>query len=216
MEECARAKSFFKSQIKHLKLLGFDDAMERIAGAVPVCMMHLIWTCALDQHYVRSSLSGSLQCNAMTMSLADVANPSPYDYHLPESLAAACELGHDLHYLREFSPEDGFLPKEVLRHKLDLSADDYASGVHNYDEDCMFLDSFEVFKLFEDSSTVHSGDAGEDDWGPLDNLKPTPKNGSAGSGDFNVKSKHSKVKLGVSHLPMHIEVRLRSSNGLKI
>ena len=68
----------------------------------------------------------------------------------------------------------------------------------------MFLDSFEVLGLFEDSSTVHSGNAGEDNWGPLDNLKPTRKKfRSKGSGDFNVKSKHSKVKLGVSHLPMH-------------
>ena len=68
----------------------------------------------------------------------------------------------------------------------------------------MFLDSFEVFELFEDSSTVPSGNAGEDNWGPLDNLKPTPKYfQSAGFGDFNVKSKRSKVKLGVSHLPMH-------------
>ena len=94
-------------------------------------MLHLIWTCVLDQHYIRSSLSGHLECNAMTMPLADVAYPSPYDYHLPESLAAACELGHDLHYLREFSPDDNFLTKDVFRHNFDLSADDYASGVHN-------------------------------------------------------------------------------------
>ena len=57
MGECARAKSLFDSQIKHLKLLPFDDAMERIAGAVPVCMLHLIWTCILDQHFIRRSLS---------------------------------------------------------------------------------------------------------------------------------------------------------------
>ena len=104
MGECARAKSFFQSQIKHLQLLSFDDAMERIAGAVPVCMLHLIWTCVIDQHYIRCSLSGDASCNAMTISMADVAYPSPYDYHLPESLAAACELGHDLHYLAGFDP----------------------------------------------------------------------------------------------------------------
>ena len=79
MGECARAKSFFDSQIKHLKLLSFDDAMERIAGAVPVCMLHLIWTCVLDQHYIRCSLSGKRECNAMALSMADVAYPSPYD-----------------------------------------------------------------------------------------------------------------------------------------
>ena len=81
MGECARAKSFFDSQIKHLTLLPFDGAMERIAGAVPVCMLHLIWTCILDQHFIRSSLSGDLSCNAMTLFMADVTHPSPYDYH---------------------------------------------------------------------------------------------------------------------------------------
>ena len=68
MGECARAESFFDSQIKHLSLLTFDDAMERIAGAVPVCMLHLIWTCVLDQHFVRCALSGDLECDAMTLS----------------------------------------------------------------------------------------------------------------------------------------------------
>ena len=89
MGECVRAKSFFDSQIKHLKLLPFDDAMERIAGAVPVCMLHLIWTCILDQHFIRRSLSGDLSCNAMTLSMADVAHPSPYDYHLPVTRIAS-------------------------------------------------------------------------------------------------------------------------------
>ena len=201
MGEFARAKSFFDSQIKHLRLLPFDDAMERIAGAVPVCMLHLTWTCVLDQHYIRCSLSGNLECNAMTLSMADVAYPSPYGYHLPESLAVACELGHDLHYLREFSPNDEFLTSGVLRHNFDLSANDYSSGEHSYADDCLSLDSFEVHALFEDSSTVHSDKAGGGDWGPLDNLKPTEK--AAGSGDFSVKAKHRKVELGVSHLPMH-------------
>ena len=59
---------FFDSQIKHLRLLPFDDAMERIAGAVPVCMLHLIWTCVLDQHFVRCALSGDLECDAMILS----------------------------------------------------------------------------------------------------------------------------------------------------
>ena len=95
MGECARAKSFFHSQIKRLSLLTFDDAMERIAGAVPVCMMHLIYTCVLDQHFIRCALSGNPECNAMTIAMSDVPNPPLYDYHLPESLASACELGHD-------------------------------------------------------------------------------------------------------------------------
>ena len=161
--ECARAKLFFDSKIKHLRSLPFDDAMERIAGAVPIFMLHLIWACVLDQHYIRCSLFGKHECNAMTLSMADVAYPSPYDYHLPESLAAACELGLDLHYLREFSPNDEFLTSEVLRHNFDLSTDDYANGEHSYADDCLFLDSFEVHTLFEDSSTVHSDKAGDDD-----------------------------------------------------
>ena len=64
----------------------------------------------------------------MTLSMADVAFPSPYDYHLPESLAAACELGHDLHYLREFSSNDEFLTSGVLRHNFDVSVGDYSNG----------------------------------------------------------------------------------------
>ena len=104
--------------------------------------------------------------------MADVAYPSPYDYHLPESLASACELGHDLHYLREFDSNDEFLTSEVLRHNFDLSTDDYTNGEHSYTDDCLLLDSFEVHTLLEDSSTVHSNKAGDDDWGPLDNLKP--------------------------------------------
>ena len=75
------------------------------------------------------------------------------------------------------------------------------SLIHSYADGCLFLDSFEVHTLFEDSSTVHSDKAGDDDWGPLGNLKPAAK--AAGSGDFSVKAKYSKVKLGVSHLPMH-------------
>ena len=201
MGECARAKSFFQSQIKHLQLLSFDDAMERIAGAVPVCMLHLIWTCVIDQHYIRCSLSGDVSCNAMTISMADVAYPSPYDYHLPESLAAACELGHDLHYLAEFDPNTEFLTSKVLRHNLDLSGNDYSSGNHNYADDCLLLDSLEVHALFEDSSVVHSDQAGDDDWGPLNNLKPASK--ASGLSDFSVKAKYNKVKLGVSHLPLH-------------
>ena len=201
MGECARAKSFFQSQIKHLQLLSFDDAMERIAGAVPVCMLHLIWTCVIDQHYIRCSLSGDASCNAMTISMADVAYPSPYDYHLPESLAAACELGHDLHYLAGFDPNTEFLTSKVLRHNLDLSGNDYSSGNHNYAADCLLLDSLEVHALFEDPSVVHSDQAGNDDWGPLNNLKPTSKASSLS--DFSVKAKYTKVKLGVSHLPLH-------------
>ena len=88
-----------------------------------------------------------------------------------------------------------------MRHNFDLSTDDYTNGEHSYTDDCLLLDSFEVHTLFEDSSTVHSNKAGDDDWGPLDNLKPASK--TAGSGDFSVKAKYSKVKLGVSHLPMY-------------
>ena len=93
-----------------------------------VCMLHLIWTCILDQHFIRRSLSGDLSCNAITLSMADVVYPSLYDYHLPESLASACELGHGLHYLREFDSNDEFLTSEVLRHNFDLSTDDYTNG----------------------------------------------------------------------------------------
>ena len=103
--------------------------------------------------------------------------------------------------LREFSPNNGFLTSEVLRHNFDLSTDDYTNGEHSYTDDCLLLDSFEVHTLIEDSSTVHSNKAGDDDWGPLDNLKPASK--AAGSGDFSVKAKYSKVKLGVSHSPMY-------------
>ena len=137
----------------------------------------------------------------MTISIADVAYPSPYDYHLPESLAAACELGHDLHYLAGFDPNTEFLTSTVFRHDLDLSGNDYSSGNHNYAADCLLLDSLEVHALFEGPSTVHSDQAGDDDWGPLNNLKPTSKTSSLG--DFSVKAKYTKVKLGVSHLPLH-------------
>jgi hypothetical protein len=58
MGEAARAKSLFVAQVKHLHMLSFDEAMERIAGAVPVCMMHVIWSCIVDQHYIRCALSG--------------------------------------------------------------------------------------------------------------------------------------------------------------
>ena len=133
--------------------------------------------------------------------MADVAYPSPCGYHLPELLAAACELGLDLHYLRDFRPNDEFPTSEVLRHNFDLSTDDYTNGEHSCADDCLFLDSFEVHTLFEDPSTVRSDKAGDNGWGPLDNLKPAAK--AAGSGDFSVKAKYSKVKLGVSHLPMH-------------
>ena len=115
------------------------------------------------------------------------SNADPqYDYHLPESLASACELGHDLHYLREFSSNDEFLTSDVLRHNFDVSVDDYSSDEHGYTDDCSFLDSFEVHTLFEDSSVVHSDKVGDGGWGPLDNLKPTAK--AAGSGDFSAKA----------------------------
>ena len=122
--------------------------MERIAGAVPVCMMHLIYTCVLDQHFIRCALSGNPECNAMTISMAGVPNPSPYDYHLPEFLASACKLGHNLHYLREFNPSDEFLTSEARRRNFDLSVDDYSDGKHNHADDCLFLDTFEVHALF--------------------------------------------------------------------
>jgi len=186
--------------------------MERIAGAVLVCMLHLIYTCVLDQHFIGCSLSGSPECNAMAISMADVPNPSPYDDHLPESLAPACELGHDhhLHYLREFNPNDEFLTSDVLRHNFDTSVDDYFSGKYNHADDGYFLDNFEVHALFENLSTVSSNAAGDNDGEPLDNPKPTAKNRSADSGIFSVKAKHSNVKLGVSHSPMHQPGYLRS------
>ena len=80
--------------------------------------------------------------------MADFAYPSPYDYHLPESLASACELCHDLHYLQEFNPNDEFLTSEVLRHNFDLSVGDCSSGNYKYADDCLFLDAFEVHALF--------------------------------------------------------------------
>ena len=125
--------------------------MERIAGAVLVCMLHLIYTCVLDQHFIGCSLSGNPECNAMAISMADVPNPSPYDDHLPESLAPACELGHDhhLHYLREFNPNDEFLTSDVLRHNFDMSVGDSFSGKYNHADDGYFLGNFEVHALFE-------------------------------------------------------------------
>ena len=164
-------------------------------------MLNLIWPCVIDQHFIRCSLSGGLSCNAMALSMADAVYPSPYDYHLPESLAPACGLSHDLHYLREFHPNDEFLTGEVLRHNFDLPTDDYTHGEHSYPDDCLFIDSFEIHTVFGDSATVHSDKAGDDDWGPLDSPKSAAK--SASSGDFSAKAKYSKVKLGVSHLPMH-------------
>ena len=59
----------------------------------------------------------------MAMSIQDVPYPSPLDYHLPESLAAACELGHDLRYLMDLNPNDVFITEQVLRHSLDPRTD---------------------------------------------------------------------------------------------
>ena len=45
MGECALAiTSFAAAQIKHLRLLTFGDAMERITDTVPVYLVHLIYT----------------------------------------------------------------------------------------------------------------------------------------------------------------------------
>ena len=71
MGETARAKSFLSARIKHLHMLSFDGTMERIAGAVPVCMLHLTWTCVVDQHYIRSVPSGDKSLQAMTTSIQD-------------------------------------------------------------------------------------------------------------------------------------------------
>jgi hypothetical protein len=87
-----------------------------------------------------------------------------------------------------FNPSDEFLTSEVLRHNFDMSVDDYSSGKYNYAHDCLFFGSFEVHALFEDLSTASSNAAGDGDWGPLDNLKPTAKNRSADSDIFSVKA----------------------------
>ena len=97
--------------------------------------------------------------------MADVAYLSPCEYNLPESLASACGLGHDLHYLREFGPNDEFPASGALRHNFDLSVGDYSSGKYNYTGDCLLLDTCEVHAPFKDPPTVHSDTAGDGDWG---------------------------------------------------
>ena len=175
MGETARAKSFFSAQIKYLHMLSFDDAMERIAGAVPMCMLHLFWTCVVDQHYTRSALAGDKSLQAMTMSIQDDLYPSSFDYHLPDSLATACELGHDLHYLKELDPNDVFITEQVLRRNFDPRIDPYSDGNHNYNNDCHFLDALEVHALFENDSRAFSDpaldSADDDSWGPLKGSK---------------------------------------------
>ena len=170
-------------------MLPFDDAMERIAGAVPVCMLHLIWTCVVDQHYIRSALAGGKSLQAMPMPIQGVLYPPPFDYHLPESLATACQLGHDLHYLKEFDPSNVFITEQVLRHNFDPRIDPYSDGNHNYKDDCHFLDDFEVHTLFENDSRAFSDPAldsvDDDGWGP-------PKGSKSHETDFFCKSKTPK------------------------
>ena len=79
----------------------------------------------------------------MTMPIQDVSYPSPFSYHLPESLADACGLGQDLQYLKEFDPNNMFIDEHVLRHILDLQSDPYSDGNCDYNEDCRFLNSLE-------------------------------------------------------------------------
>ena len=131
----------------------------------------------------------------MTTVLDDVPCPSPYAYHLPESLAAACELGHDLHYLTGFSPNDDFLKSNVFR--FDLETDDYVNGDFSFEADCLFLDTFEVHTLFDGDVKPDSVDDKDIDWGP------SGPQFQMQTGDFTAKAKHSKVKLGTSHLPLY-------------
>ena len=51
-----------------------------------------------------------------------------------ESFAAACELGHDLHYPMDFNPNDMFIIKQVLRHNFDPRVGPYVNGDFNYNE----------------------------------------------------------------------------------
>ena len=163
-------------------------------------MLHLIRTCVVDQHYIRSALAGDKSLQTMAMSAQDVLYPPPFDYHLPESLATACQLGHALHYPKEFDPSNLFITEQVLCHNFDPRIDPYSDGNHNYKDDCHFLDAFEVHTLFENDSRAFSDPALDsiDDggWGPL-------KGSKSHETDFSVKAKHSKVKPGVSHLPLH-------------
>ena len=122
----------------------------------------------------------------MAMSVQDVPFPSPFDYNLPESLATACELGHNLHYLKEFDPSNVFITEQVLRHNFDPRIDPYSEGNHNYKDDCHFLDACEVHTLFENDARAFSDSAldsvDDDGWGPL-------KGSKSHETDFFCKSK---------------------------
>ena len=89
--------------------------MECIADTTPVYLMHLIYACVLEQYFTRYALSDKPHCgtiwDTMTMLIQDVSHSSPFNYRLPESLATACEINHDLRYLKEFDPNDVFLNK---------------------------------------------------------------------------------------------------------
>jgi hypothetical protein len=127
----------------------------------------------------------------MTMPIDDVPYPSPYDYHLPESLATACELGHDLHYLKEFDPHNAFLTEQVLRHNFYLRVDPYSNGDFNHVDDCHFLGTFEVHTLFGNDDRAFSDPAldsvDDDGWESLKGSKDRTTN-------FSIKAKYPKVK----------------------
>ena len=103
----------------------------------------MIWSCVIDQHYIRCALAGDTSLQAMAMSIQDALYPSAFDYHLPESLAAACELSHDLYHLKEFDPDNVFTTEHVLRHNFGPRIDPYSDGNYDYSDDCHFLDAFE-------------------------------------------------------------------------
>ena len=155
-------------------------------------------SCIVDQHYICCALSGDKPLQAMTMPIDDVPYPSPYDYHLPESLATAFGLCHDLHYLKEFDPHDAFLTEQVLRHNFYLRVDPYSNGDFNHVDDCHFLGTFEVHTLFENDDDRACSDQALDSVDGDGSLKGSKDRTT----DFSVKAKYPKVKLGVSHLPL--------------
>ena len=120
--------------------------MECIADTTPQYLMHPIYACVLEQHFTRCALSGKPICDTiwgtMEILVQDVSHSSPFNYRLPESLATACGINHDLRYLKQFDLNDMFLSESALRHIIDFRADSYSDGSHEYDDDCRFLKPF--------------------------------------------------------------------------
>ena len=117
--------------------------MERIADTIPVYLMHLIYTCVLEQHFICCAISGEPECETLTILIQDISHPSPFSYYLPESLATACGLSHNLRHLKQFDPNDVFLNEYALRHIIDFRTESYSGGNYDYNEDLRFLKTFE-------------------------------------------------------------------------